>query len=42
MEAKSEVLYRVLLELHGLKQSNPVENTEFIRFTVRLKNKPVG
>jgi hypothetical protein len=41
MEAKSEVLNRVLLELPGLKQSNPVENTEFIRFTVRLQIDPL-
>jgi hypothetical protein len=41
MEAKSEVLDRVLSELPGLKQSNPVENTEFIRFTVRLKIDPL-
>jgi hypothetical protein len=36
MEAKSDALDRVLLELPGLEQSNPVENTKFIRFTVRL------
>jgi hypothetical protein len=41
MEAMSEVLNRVLLELPGLKQSNPVENTEFIRFTVRLQIDPL-
>jgi hypothetical protein len=41
MEAKSEVLNRVLLDLPGLKQSNPVENTEFIRFTVRLQIDPL-
>ena len=41
METKSEVLNRVLLELPGLKQSNPVENTEFIRFTVRLQIDPL-
>ncbi len=41
MEAKSEVLNRVLLELPGLEQSNPVENTEFIRFTVRLHIDPL-
>jgi hypothetical protein len=41
VEAKSEVLNRVLLELPGLKQSNPVENTEFIRFTVRLQIDPL-
>ena len=36
MEGKSDALDRVLLELPGLEQSNPVENTKFIRFTVRL------
>jgi hypothetical protein len=41
MEAKSEVLNQVLLELPGVKQSNPVENTEFIRFTVRLQIDPL-
>ncbi len=41
MEAQSEVLNRVLLELSGLEQSNPVENTEFIRFTVRLHVDPL-
>lgn len=41
MEDKSEVLNRVLLKLPGLEQSNPVENTEFIRFTVRLHVDPL-
>jgi hypothetical protein len=41
MEAKSEVLDRVLLELPGLEQSRPVENTKFIRFTVRLHTDPL-
>lgn len=41
MEAKSEVLNRVLLELPGMEQSNPVENTEFIRFTIRLHIDPL-
>jgi hypothetical protein len=41
MEGKSEVLNRVLLKLPGLEQSNPVENTEFIRFTVRLHIDPL-
>jgi hypothetical protein len=41
MEVKSEALDRVLLELPGLEQSNPVENTKFIRFTVRLHIDPL-
>jgi hypothetical protein len=41
MEAKSEILNRVLLKLPGMEQSNPVENTEFIRFTVRLHIDPL-
>ena len=41
MEAKSEILNRVLLTLPGMEQSNPVENTEFIRFTVRLHIDPL-
>ena len=40
MEAKSEVLNRVLLELPGLEQSDPVENA-LIRFTVRLHIDPL-
>jgi hypothetical protein len=41
METKSEVLNRILLELPGLVQSNLVENTKFIRFTVRLHIDPL-
>jgi hypothetical protein len=41
MEAKSEILNEVLSTRPGLEQSNPVENTEFIRFTVRLHIDPL-
>jgi hypothetical protein len=41
MEAKSEILDQVLLKLPGMEQSTPVENTEFIRFTVRLHTDPL-
>jgi hypothetical protein len=39
--AKSETLDRILLELPGMEQSNPVEDAEFIRFTVRLHIDPL-
>jgi hypothetical protein len=41
MEAPSEVLDRVLLELCGLDQLTPVEHTKFIRLMVRLHVDPL-
>ena len=42
MATKSVVLDQVLLDFPGTEQSNPVENAEFIRFTVRLRVDPSG
>lgn len=40
MAAKSAELDRVLSGLPGLEQSDPVENEEFIRFTIQLHINP--
>ncbi len=40
MDAKNATLDRVLSEIPGVVQSEPVENAEFIRFTVQLQIDP--